>query len=146
MPLPDLDAITKRREGRKQTFMMSPVAAVTQADSDIKDLVQEVKRLRDVLGWVEAQCPGKCKGVTGKALAGEPDNKLYVDAVWVVLVGDHIHCVVEGTKYDVHTMNEFLIDCKKMWGSQAFTAQLWGSKDEQVGEPRLVVEETWVGE
>jgi hypothetical protein len=57
-------------------------AAVTHllghAPADLTALVAEVARLRvensklrDVLGWVEAQCPGKCAGVCFDALSGE---------------------------------------------------------------------------
>lgn len=31
----------------------------------------DVHRLRDVLGWSEANCPGRCRGVIGEVLAGQ---------------------------------------------------------------------------
>jgi hypothetical protein len=57
-------------------------AAVTRllgnAPADLTALVAEVERLRgensklrDTLGWVETQCPGKCAGVCFDALSGE---------------------------------------------------------------------------
>ena len=51
---------------------------IAHAPADIGALVAEVvtlraenNKLRDVLGWVETQCPGKCAGVCFDALSGE---------------------------------------------------------------------------
>lgn len=53
-------------------------AALSEASNDVAALCDEVERLRgensrlrDVLGWVETQCPGKCAGVCFDALSGE---------------------------------------------------------------------------
>ena len=39
--------------------------------AEVERLRGENSKLRDVLGWVEAQCPGKCAGVCFDALSGE---------------------------------------------------------------------------
>jgi hypothetical protein len=38
---------------------------------EVERLRGENSKLRDVLGWVETQCPGKCAGVCFDALSGE---------------------------------------------------------------------------
>ena len=39
--------------------------------AEVERLRVENSNLRDTLGWVEAQCPGKCAGVCFDALSGE---------------------------------------------------------------------------
>lgn len=39
-----------------------------QAQRERDELRAENRKLRDVLAWSEAQCPGKCAGVCGDAL------------------------------------------------------------------------------
>lgn len=39
--------------------------------AEVDRLRAENRKLRDVLAWSEAQCPGKCSGVCGDALSGE---------------------------------------------------------------------------
>ena len=47
------------------------VAELRELRAEVKRLRVENSKLRDVLGWVEAQCPGKCAGVCFDALSGE---------------------------------------------------------------------------
>ena len=39
--------------------------------AEVERLRGENSKLRDTLGWVETQCPGKCAGVCFDALSGE---------------------------------------------------------------------------
>lgn len=45
-----------------------PGRIVSQLRAEVERLSAEVHRLRDVLNWVEVQCPGKCAGVIAAAL------------------------------------------------------------------------------
>jgi len=44
---------------------------VSQLVAEVERLRGENSKLRDTLGWVETQCPGKCAGVCFDALSGE---------------------------------------------------------------------------
>ncbi len=45
--------------------------AMEYADAEAERLREENRKLRDVLEWVNTQCPGKCAGVCDAALRGE---------------------------------------------------------------------------
>jgi len=45
--------------------------AMEYADAEAERLREENRKLRDVLEWVNTQCPGKCSGVCDAALRGE---------------------------------------------------------------------------
>jgi len=69
---------TEKGRARQWTQACADAEFVAAAPADIAVLLAEVERLRgensklrDVLGWVETQCPGKCAGVCFDALSGE---------------------------------------------------------------------------
>lgn len=43
-------------------------SALDSTQQELRTSDRENRRLRDVLGWVNAQCPGKCAGVCDEAL------------------------------------------------------------------------------
>lgn len=46
-------------------------SALAEIFAEVERLRGENSKLRDTLGWVETQCPGKCAGVCFDALSGE---------------------------------------------------------------------------
>jgi regulator of replication initiation timing len=47
------------------------LAALDELIAEVERLRAENRKLRDVLEWVNTQCPGKCAGVCDAALRGE---------------------------------------------------------------------------
>lgn len=47
------------------------MAALSSLIDEVQLLRAENRKLRDVLEWVNTQCPGKCSGVCDAALRGE---------------------------------------------------------------------------
>ena len=77
----DLDALEAAvAEGEKKNFFVAPIvkeliAELREARGEraavVARLREENRKLRDVLEWVNNQCPGKCSGVCDAALRGE---------------------------------------------------------------------------
>jgi hypothetical protein len=61
----DIDDLVAECERLRRLFEVRMTAGEARAEA----AEAEVKRLRDVLEWSQAQCPGKCRGVIDAALA-----------------------------------------------------------------------------
>jgi hypothetical protein len=69
----DLDSILSRvrlTAGHTAVVLLMPHEALALV-AEVERLRGENSKLRDTLGWVETQCPGKCAGVCFDALSGE---------------------------------------------------------------------------
>ena len=55
----------------EQNWMRQITEQVEQLQNEVTLLRAENRKLRDVLEWVNNQCPGKCSGVCDAALRGE---------------------------------------------------------------------------